>query len=133
MRILHELRVTQNTASTDLVEGLVEALGDLSLMRSSSLMNGQTALAIRATTELRALTEYLLGIGLEDTTLTRELRFGQHVAGAVARAVQHAPEIAPMLVAELRAIGEGGAADDLELVAANAATSSQQLELNNDF
>ena len=132
-RIMHELRITNETASTDLIDGLVESLNDLALMRSNSLLNGQTALAIRASTEMRSTAEFLLGIGLEDTDVTKELRFGQHVARAVARAVQHAPEIAPILAAELRLVGEGDAAEDLELVAANAATSTQQLELNNDF
>jgi hypothetical protein len=133
MRILHSLRVTENTTSTDLVEGLVEALADLSLMRSSSLMSGQTALAIRATTELRSLSEYLIGIGLTDSDLTKELRFGQHLANAVAHAVRDNPEIVGAISAALRRVGEAGAAEDLELVAANAATSIQQLEQANDF
>jgi hypothetical protein len=132
-RVLHALRITNETSSTDLIDGLVESLNDLALMRSNSLLNGQTALAIRASTEMRSTSEFLLGIGMTDTDMTRELKFGQHVARAVARAVQRAPEIVPMLAAELRAVGEGDAAEDLEIVAANAATSTQQLEQANDF
>jgi hypothetical protein len=133
MRILHSLRVTETTSSTDLIEGLTEALADLSLMRSSSLMSGQTALAIRATTELRSLSEYLIGIGLTDSDLTKELRFGQHLASAVAHAVRDHPEVVGAISAALRNVGETDAADDLELVAANATPTTQELETRNDF
>jgi hypothetical protein len=130
---MHALRITNETSSTDLIDGLVESLHDLALMRSNSLMNGQVALAIRASTEMRSTSEFLLGIGLEDTDVTKELRFGQHVAGAVALAVRDHPEIAGAIAFELRRQGEHAAAEDLEMVAANATTSTLELENDNDF
>lgn len=131
-RLLAELRTSDTIRTTDLLEMLSESLTDLSTVRASAMLSGQSALAVRAGAELRATVEFLLSLGIEDTTVVNELKWGGHIATAIARAANRAPEFGELVAAELRLLGELQSAADLDLVIA-AAPTSQELETRNDF
>ena len=102
--ILREIHATNSTSSTDILERLVEALDDVSAVRSAALLSGQSGVLLRAAGATQSIATSLLGyLGQDgDLGILRQLKVGEAFARAVAGAIRADPTIAPEIAEQLR-------------------------------
>src|SRR5690606_13369263 len=84
--VLREMRASAEAGSTDLIEKLVEALDDVSAVRTHALLAGHASTLLRAASATQSLVETLLDrLGIDNIETVRLLREGENFAFALSK------------------------------------------------
>ena len=112
---LRDARFNSGEPTGDLVKRLVEALDDVSAVRSAALMSGQSGLVLRSATAGASMISTLVGaLGVKSADVAEQLRTSELLQLAMARAMTRHPEFAPVFAQELRKLDLPTFAEDIE-------------------
>jgi hypothetical protein len=109
------LRFSENVSYVDAIGALADSLADLNSVRLSALMADKPDVLVRAATATRGIVAELTRlVGIEgDEETVAELRYGDALASAIARAIYAEPAIGIGLESQLRAQNEADMADEV--------------------
>lgn len=125
--ILQEIRASEQIGSTDLIERLVEALDDVSAVRSSALLTGNAGMVLRAANATRELVGVIIHeIGVDATTVAEQLRLGEDLARALVKSTHADPEVGHAVAVTLRALGNLQIADELDQIATTVSKNRER-------
>jgi hypothetical protein len=103
---------TDGTGPTDILEIVTDALNDVTAIRHTALMTGNSALLLRAAQTTQSLAATLLDrFGVDDIEDIQAIREGEALGRAVAHVVRQDRRLGEALVARLRDEGDTGLAN----------------------
>ena len=125
--ILQEIRASERVGSTDLIERLVEALDDISAVRSSALMVGNAGMVLRAASATRdAVGTLIHELGIDSTTVAEQLRLGEDLARALVTATKADPGVGRAVAVTLRGLGNLQIAEELDQIAISVSKTEER-------
>jgi hypothetical protein len=120
--LLSQVRLTEDTATSDLLSRLVDTLDDVAAVRAASLAKGSPTLLLRSIdSTVRVVSLLLDRLGFDGIQIAAELKDGNQVAAAAAKVVRQHPEFGGLLAAALQDDDAPDIADAVRTLATSAA------------